>query len=91
MVKWECTAITHWFLRQEGVDELPTEQVSRPSIPLTRNMDVQRSKALIAGVAPPGRIDIDDIVVRRWEPVDLTARLEAVTKVILGHASVMAF
>lgn len=54
-------------------------------------MDVQRSKALIAAVAPPGRIDIDDIVVRRWEPVDLTARLEAVTKVILGHASVMAF
>jgi hypothetical protein len=47
---------------------------------LTRNMDVRPSKALISGVAPPERIDIDDIVVRRWEPVDLTARFEAVTK-----------
>jgi hypothetical protein len=47
---------------------------------LTRNMDVQRSKALISAVAPPERIDIDDIVVRRWEAVDVTARFEAATK-----------
>ena len=47
---------------------------------LTRNMDVQRSKALISAVAPPERIGIDYIVVRCWEPVDLTAGFEAVTK-----------
>jgi RimJ/RimL family protein N-acetyltransferase len=43
-------------------------------------MDVPRSKALVFGVAPPERIDIDDIVVRRWEQDDLKTRFEAVTK-----------
>lgn len=43
-------------------------------------MDVQRARALGAGVAPPERIDLGDIVLRRWQPGDLTARFEAITK-----------
>ena len=36
-------------------------------------------RMLIAGVAPPERIDLGDIVVRRWAPGDLAARFEALT------------
>lgn len=43
-------------------------------------MDVQRTRALGAGVAPPERIDLGDIVLRRWQPGDLSARFEAITK-----------
>lgn len=43
-------------------------------------MDVQRARALGAGVAPPERIDFGGIVLRRWLPGDLAARFEAITK-----------
>lgn len=43
-------------------------------------MDVQRARALGAGVAPPERIDLGGIVLRRWLPGDLAARFEAITK-----------
>jgi RimJ/RimL family protein N-acetyltransferase len=42
-------------------------------------MDARSPRVLVGGVAPPERIDLDDIVVRRWEPGDLAARFEAVT------------
>jgi RimJ/RimL family protein N-acetyltransferase len=43
-------------------------------------MDAPHERALAAGVGPPERIDLGDLVVRRWQPGDLTARLEALTK-----------
>jgi hypothetical protein len=42
-------------------------------------MNVKPSGAFVAGVAPPQRVDLGDIVVRRWLPDDLIARFEAVT------------
>jgi RimJ/RimL family protein N-acetyltransferase len=65
-------------------DETPHELRSRNTFEafdkLARNMDVQRSGAFVSGVAPPERIDLDDIVLRRWEPDDLMARFEAVKR-----------
>jgi RimJ/RimL family protein N-acetyltransferase len=42
-------------------------------------MNVQPSRAFVPGVAPPQRVDLGDIVARRWQPDDLIARFEAVT------------
>ncbi|WP_084522461.1 GNAT family N-acetyltransferase [Nocardia inohanensis] len=35
--------------------------------------------ALAAGVCPPQRIELGDLLIRRWQPQDLMARFEAVT------------
>ncbi|UGT42655.1 GNAT family N-acetyltransferase [Nocardia yamanashiensis] len=42
-------------------------------------MDVEQAPALPPGVTPPERIDLGDLVIRRWQPEDLMARFEAVT------------
>jgi RimJ/RimL family protein N-acetyltransferase len=42
-------------------------------------MNVKPSGAFVPGVAPPHRVDLGDIVARRWHPDDLMARFEAVT------------
>jgi hypothetical protein len=42
-------------------------------------MNVQPSRAFVPGVAPPQRVDLGDIVARRWQPDNLIARCEAVT------------
>jgi RimJ/RimL family protein N-acetyltransferase len=43
-------------------------------------MNVTPSGAFVPGIAPPERVDLGDIVVRRWRPDDLIARFEAVTR-----------
>lgn len=48
-------------------------------------MDARSPGVLVAGVAPPERIDLDDIVLRRWDDGDLAARLEAITR---SHAAI---
>ncbi|MGW4244785.1 GNAT family N-acetyltransferase [Nocardia sp. NPDC004722] len=42
-------------------------------------MTIERTAALAPGIGPPERIELGDLVIRRWQPEDLTARLEAVT------------
>ncbi|MFE3279929.1 GNAT family N-acetyltransferase [Nocardia sp. NPDC059239] len=42
-------------------------------------MDVELSPALEPGVGPPQRIDLGDLLIRRWQPEDLMARFEAIT------------
>jgi RimJ/RimL family protein N-acetyltransferase len=42
-------------------------------------MDAQGSETRNAAVAPPERIDLGDILVRRWEAADLAARFDAIT------------
>ncbi|WP_458691304.1 GNAT family N-acetyltransferase [Nocardia tengchongensis] len=41
-------------------------------------MDVELSPALEPGVGPAQRIDLGDLLIRRWEPQDLMARFEAI-------------
>ncbi|MGX1810937.1 GNAT family N-acetyltransferase [Nocardia sp. NPDC055321] len=43
-------------------------------------MDVESSPALAPGVGPPQRIELQDLLIRRWRPEDLRARFEAITK-----------
>lgn len=46
---------------------------------LDAEMDSPPSKTLRAGVAPPQRLAVDNLLVRRWEPLDLDGRLAALT------------
>lgn len=41
-------------------------------------MPAQRSAALTPGVTPPQRIELGDLLIRRWRPADATARREAI-------------
>ncbi|GAA5065748.1 GNAT family N-acetyltransferase [Nocardia callitridis] len=41
-------------------------------------MSIEQPAALAPGVAPPPRIDLGALLLRRWQPEDLAARLEAV-------------
>lgn len=42
-------------------------------------METEQPVALAPGVAPPDRIDVDDLLLRRWEPDDLLPRFDALT------------
>ncbi|MFC9898017.1 GNAT family N-acetyltransferase [Nocardia sp. NPDC127579] len=42
-------------------------------------MDVEFGPALAVGVAPPQRIVLADLLIRRWQPEDLMARFQAIT------------
>jgi len=41
-------------------------------------MDSERPLALAPGVAPPERIDLGDLVIRRWQPRDSEAQFRAI-------------
>ncbi|MEU0539624.1 GNAT family N-acetyltransferase [Nocardia sp. NPDC005978] len=43
-------------------------------------MDLELSPALAPGVGPPQRIELEGLLLRRWQPEDLTARVEALTE-----------
>ncbi len=42
-------------------------------------MRTERSSALVPGIAPPERIVVGDLLIRRWQPQDLTSRWEAMS------------
>ncbi|MEU2253617.1 GNAT family N-acetyltransferase [Nocardia xishanensis] len=42
-------------------------------------MNTEKSAALAPGVAPPQRIDLGDLLLRRWQPEDLVPRFDAIT------------
>ncbi|MGW5382428.1 GNAT family N-acetyltransferase [Nocardia sp. NPDC003963] len=41
-------------------------------------MTTEHLPALAPGIVPPQRIDLGDLLVRRWEAADITAQLEAI-------------
>ncbi|MFJ4654637.1 GNAT family N-acetyltransferase [Nocardia sp. NPDC088792] len=42
-------------------------------------MDIEVSPALSPGITPPQRIELGDLLLRRWAPADLIPRFEAIT------------
>ncbi|MEV6257857.1 GNAT family N-acetyltransferase [Nocardia sp. NPDC051929] len=41
-------------------------------------MSIEPCSALAPGVVPPERIELDELLLRRWQPEDLLPRLEAI-------------
>ncbi|MFD8248252.1 hypothetical protein [Nocardia sp. NPDC059691] len=43
-------------------------------------MSIEPCSALAPGVVPPERIELDELLLRRWQPEDLTRRMSAVPR-----------